>query len=110
MKNQESRYERARKRVKDIQDWYRHLIVYLVICSIYVAFNSGVFDNGAVSGYIPWWSSLTMPIGWGIGLFFHWLYVFKGTLFSKRLKHWEERKIQEYIEQEKSESAKFNKD
>lgn len=108
MNEQETKLERARKKVKEIKDWYAHLVVYIVVCTLYVLFNSGVFDGGKVSGYIPWWSSLTMPIGWGIGILCHWFYAFKGGNFKQRLKNWEERKIQEYLDDERSESSKFN--
>ncbi len=107
MKENESKYEKAIQRVDQIKGWYFHLFIFMAINIIYALFNFGVFDGGRISGYIPWWSSLTMLVGWGLGLFGHWTYVFKGDFYLGKLKKWEERKIREYLEREEKESKKF---
>ena len=78
---------RARRRAEELQGFYIHLIVYLVV-------NAGLFainaltrgDNG------PWWFYWPL-LGWGIGLLVHAAVVFFGV-FSE---DWKERKAQEIL-------------
>ena len=102
----EEKYKRAKKKVKDIRDFYKHLTVYLIINSILIIINLGVFQSGFSSIRIPAWPMFTTPFFWGIGLFFHWLSVFynKFTFFKK----WEDRKMKEFIEKDE-EDIKQNK-
>ena len=109
MENQKSSFERAQKRVKDIKAWYSHLSVYLTINGVYLLFYFGLFDRGAVSGYIPWWSPVSMLVGWGIGLMIHYIMVHKGNFINRSYKSWEERKIKEYLDREEAQRADLNK-
>ncbi|GAA0872291.1 2TM domain-containing protein [Gangjinia marincola] len=104
MKKEESKYIKAKKRVKEIRDFYGHIMLYVVVCSAYIIFNLGYLDNGRISQYFPWWTVFTMPLGWGIGVTVHGLsvFVFKGS----PLKKWEERKIKEFMDQEQRERLK----
>lgn len=84
-------YFRARKRVEEIKGFYNHLIIYIVINISLAILN--FFTSPGV-----WWF-LFVTFFWGIGLVFHGLSVFmKRGIFSKK---WEERKIKEYMEEEK---------
>lgn len=81
-------YLTAKKKVKDMKEFYTHLVIYMVVISILVYINLT---------YVPhfhwFWFSL---IGWGIGLFVHWLAVFGRNLLGFGT-DWETRKIEEYM-------------
>lgn len=101
MKTEKSTYEKAHDEVKKMKDWYEHLYVYLTACVIFTLFILGLFDNGYISKYIPDLSLLVMVLGWGIGLFIHWLYAFKKIYrIQQGIKRWEDRKIKEFMNNE----------
>ncbi len=82
--------ERAKKRVKELRDFYSHLVVYLIV-------NTGLVVLDLVQGEGLQWAYWVI-IGWGIGLAAHAMNVF---LIDRRLgSAWEERKIEEYTEEE----------
>ena len=67
--SEEEIYEEAKKRVKAKSDFYKHLIVYVVVNIILVI----IWAFPAGGGY-PWfWWVIG---GWGIGVFFNFLEVF----------------------------------
>ena len=85
---EEQQYIKAKKRVKDIKAFYTHLSVYCVIIPTII------FINLTCEPHFHWfWFSL---IGWGLGLFCHWLIVFGIRLLGFE-KNWEERKIKEFM-------------
>ena len=86
----DSKYLRARKRVENIKEFYYHLIAYCLVIPFLIFVNYKTFW-----GYQWFWFPMA---GWGIGLGFHAYSVFvnKGILGPK----WEERKIQEFMEEE----------
>ena len=102
MQDQESinreAYRRAERRIEDRIGFFWHLIVYLIV-------NGGIvliwyFTTGADSYFWPKWSLL----GWGIGLLFHFVSVFLGEGVFRGYK---DRKIAQYIEEEKRHAEKF---
>ena len=103
MESNTSKYERAKKRVEEEKGFYRHLTVYLIINTLLQLFYSGLFFDFDVLGYAPWWVRFTTPFFWGLSLLVHWIYVFKGFRFFKGLKKWEDRKIQEFMDEEEEE-------
>jgi hypothetical protein len=90
------KYQRAKNKVKEIKDFYSHLITYVFVISFLVFINLK-FSPGHLWFFWP-------MMGWGIGLFFHGLKVFDVTFMSK---DWEEKKIREYMEEEKKNKSKF---
>lgn len=84
----EQRYLKAQKRVKDIKGFYVHLFIYALTIPVIVTVNL-VF----VPSFHWFWFSV---LGWGIGLFFHWLGVFGFNKLGLG-KDWEERKIKEFM-------------
>lgn len=86
--NQEQNYIKAKKRVDDIKGFYSHLIVYIVINPIIIFVNYTF-----VPQFLWFWFTL---LGWGLGLFFHWLGVFGFQMLGFG-KDWEERKIKELM-------------
>ncbi|RZJ36233.1 MAG: 2TM domain-containing protein [Flavobacterium sp.] len=95
---QRERFERARKRVKSIGGFYRHLMVYVVVNIALLAMSYFSKDSGE-----NFWEFHTFSTAffWGIGLMFHALAVFsKNVLFGN---DWEERKIREYMDKRRTE-------
>ncbi|HJY11266.1 MAG TPA: 2TM domain-containing protein [Flavobacterium sp.] len=85
------RYYQAQKRVKEIKEFYQHLTVFL-LCNVIVI----VVNLMTSPGYL-WF--LWCLLGWGIAIVLHGLTVFRiSPIFDKE---WEERKIKEFMDQEK---------
>ena len=101
------KFERAHKKMKDIKGFYSHLVIYLIINFMLILIQMGIFNGSLASVRVPSWAHFTTPFFWGIGVFFHGLYVFqhKFTIF----KDWEERKIKEYMEKDEEEFENTNK-
>lgn len=84
--------ERAKKRVEELKGFYSHLAVFIIINGILILINLVTSPNS-------WWF-YWVTIFWGIGLVFHAFSVFGSRrMFSK---DWEEKKIQQYIDDEKN--------
>lgn len=83
-------YNRAKKKVEDIKNFYWHLAAYLIIIPIIITVN---YLTGWEFKWF-WFST----IGWGIGVVSHAFSVFwiNGILG----KNWECNKIQEFMENE----------
>ncbi|WP_411031906.1 2TM domain-containing protein [Spongiimicrobium sp. 3-5] len=110
---QSEKYKKALRRVDMQKKFYKHVMVYIVINIVLVAikiklFHGVIHENTWGEGFSDWlaWNFLATPLFWGLGLVFHGLYVFllKGKPLKefkpKRLKEWEERQIQKYMEQD----------
>jgi len=86
--SKEDKYIRAKKRVEDLKGFYANIISYCLVIPFLI------FINLKFSPDHQWfWYPL---MGWGIGLIFHGIGVFKGG--SCLGKEWEERKIKEYMD------------
>jgi len=91
IEEKEMAYERARKKVKKIQRFYRSLFGAIFTISIVAAVNYYVNEWA-----YPWF--LWVVFGLGISLFFKGIDAFDWSIFSKE---WEDRKIKELIDKEK---------
>jgi hypothetical protein len=90
MNEQEIKYQKAKKRVKELRGFYGHLSVYVVV-------NLGLFLINITTSPERLWFIWPL-MGWGIGFVFHALSVFG---FLPRFgADWEERKIREIMENE----------
>ena len=85
---QQERYFKAQKRVKEIKGFYIHLFIYCLIIPIIIFVNLKY-----VPGFHWFWFSI---LGWGMGLFFHWLGIFGFRLLGFG-KNWEQQKIKEFM-------------
>lgn len=96
--NPDNRYNLAYKRVKRIKGFYVHTLVYVLVNLFIVAssFNKSSFDSGGLFN----WGTFSTALFWGIGLMAHGMSVFGQNLFFGQ--NWEERKIQEFMDKEKS--------
>lgn len=95
--NPDERYNLAYKRVKRIKGFYTHLVIFIVINSIVIINNSFQSSNT----FLWSWKNFSTALFWGIGLLAHGLSVFGRNIFFG--KNWEEKKIQELMEKDKSE-------
>ncbi len=88
----DSTYIRARKYVDNLREFYYHAITYCMVIPFLAFIN-----------YMTYWKVkwfLFSMVGWGIGLAFHALNVYgKGKIFGT--KQWEDKKIKEFMEQER---------
>jgi len=109
-KTNETKYERAQKKVKAIKGFYSHLAFYLVFNVALLLVKGKLFnflvEKSGDTAFGEWfdWNVLLTPILWGIGLLIHGLCVFNHKLFNG----WEERKIKEYLEKEKNEVQRWS--
>ena len=87
--NQNTKYERAQAKVREIKEFYSHLGTYLIFVCFFLVLN---FYSGSF-----FWAIFPI-VGWGIGILSHAAKTFgKNPFFSK---DWEQRKIDEYIRNE----------
>lgn len=89
-KSDYERYEEAKKQVKEIKGFYVHLLVFIAV-NIFL-----IFINLKYSPEHLWFFWTTM--GWGVGVLFHGLGVFKVMPFFG--KNWEQKKINELMDKD----------
>ncbi len=85
------RYLRAKKQVDEIKGFYVNLTAYIVVNIFMMIINLK---------YSPEYLWFFWPLlGWGIGVVFHGMKAFNYSPFLG--KDWEQRKLKEFMEQEK---------
>ena len=91
MDDEANRYERARKRVREIRGFYSHLAIYLIV-------NAGLLAINLLTSPFSLWFYWPM-LGWGIGVAVHGVSVFglAGLLGPE----WEEREIRKLMDRDK---------
>lgn len=113
MEHLKSNYQTAKERVEKIKGFHQHLFVYVVVNIAIVALRIPVLQFISKKtidmdeGFYNWLdlNILLTPAIWGLALAVHALYVFK--FWKGFLGDWEERKIKELMEQDKSEAEKY---
>ena len=85
------KYQRAKKQVEEIKGFYSHLASFILVMGFLI------FINLKYSPQYLWF--LWTFFSWGIGLLFHAIRTFNFFPFFNR--DWEERKIKQYMEEEK---------
>lgn len=105
----EVKFEKANKRVKELKDFYRHIVVFVVINGFLYLLKSGVLTEFLPKGfptepYYYDWINGNLVI-WGLILAVHTAYVYRSkfTFFQK----WEERQIQKYLDKDREETDEF---
>ncbi len=91
--NKEERYLKAQKRIKDVKGFYIHIIVTVFLLATIIS------SNLMFSPDFHWFWFAT--IGILAGVFIHWVKVF-GVKILGFDKDWEEKKIKEFMSQNKS--------
>lgn len=93
MAEQDPAMEKARERARELKDFYKHLITYVLVCSLLVVIDLADSDVGSETFLGLNWAY--WPIfGWGIAVIIHALSVFIP------LGDWEERKARKIYEKE----------
>ena len=95
---EDKRYFRAKERMQKVKEFYSNLISYLIVIPILA------FINYKTTSF-PW--VIFPALGWGFGVLAHWLEATGRTPFLG--KNWEERKIQELIQEEEQQNKQFYK-
>ena len=107
--NQSENYIKALKRVKQVKEFYRHLIVYLIVnILLFVAkfklidfFDERGIHDEAVYSWVYWNAIL-----WGIALFVQWVYVFKWQkLKPDFMKALEAKQMAKFLKEEQQRDA-----
>lgn len=99
--SEEQKYIKAKKRVDEIKGYYWHLVVYVVV-NLFLSITQiidGVSEGKSFSEIFSDFGIYGVWIMWGIGLCFHTFKVFGFNYFIG--KDWEERKIKEYMNNNK---------
>jgi len=89
----DEKYEEAKRRVKELKDFYRNLITYTVINVLLIIINL-ITSPGSLWFY---W----VTIFWGIGVLLHAskVFILKGKFLGEE---WEKKKIKEIMEKERN--------
>lgn len=101
--NQNSKLERAKKKVASIKGFYNHLVVYVLLnLTLFLLKEKVVFtllSKEAISdpNFLNWinWNVFGTPIIWGIGLLIHAILVFGSK--PSFVKNWEEKQLEKYM-------------
>jgi len=97
---QEQKYILAKKRVEKISKFYKHLAAYVIVNT----FLSAIFivgdinDGDTFTQAVFYNSNYKIWFFWGIGIVFQALNTFGLSLFLN--KDWEQKKIQEYMDEQ----------
>ncbi len=85
------KYEEAKTRVKELKEFYSHLLTYAGVNILLIIINLVTSPENL---WFFW-----VSIFWGISIVFHGLkiFIFKGKFLGKQ---WEEQKIKEIMEKE----------
>jgi len=101
MKNEEINKQHlqiAKKKLQKLKIFYMHCAAYIVLLGL-VIWNFLVIEDGEYKETIIW-LNFTSIVVWGLFLCIHGYITFKGKfIFTKQ---WEDRKIKEYMEDEKT--------
>jgi len=88
--------ERARKRARQLREFYRHLLTYVLVGVLLVIIDLATGSAGDTFIGLNW---AYWPIfGWGIAVSIHAISVFLPTA---SMGGWEERKVEELYERER---------
>jgi len=94
-KLQDSAYNKAYKRVKELRGFYSHAIVYVLVNIFILAFTYRFLKSNESIFQLKYFSTLFF---WGIGLLAHGLAVFIPNMILSS--SWQEKKIRELMEKE----------
>ena len=97
--NPDERYNLAYKRVKRIKGFYVHALVYVLV-NAYLIISSYAHIQHSDKDFFNW-GTFSTALFWGIGLLAHGMSVFGRNIFFGQ--NWEEKKIQEFMDKDKSE-------
>jgi len=104
---QNDKFLRAQKKVKELKGFYIHLTVYILVNLFIIALTvtARMGSGESLGEALLNFGTFSTPFFWGIGLAFHAAKVFSYNPFFS--KEWEERQINKYVEQDKRDSEKY---
>lgn len=98
--NDDERMEQARKRARELREFYAHVTVYVVVNLVLTV---GLFTINWLASPDNWWffwPLIGTGVAWGIGVALHAVQVFgSDTYFGEG---WEERKARELFERDQT--------
>ncbi len=94
--NENLRYQRAKKKAREIRSFYFNLLCYCIVIPVLIFINLYFTPEF-------YWFYFSM-LGWGIGLLFHGMGAFGWNPFLG--KDWEERKLKQFMEEERNKHNK----
>ena len=97
------RRKRARKRLDQIKDFYRHLLVYLVVNTLIIGYF--LHEANAQGQPLLTLDTFELALFWGFGLGVHAFTVFGLNMLTGR--KWEEKQIRKYMEEDRREADKY---
>ncbi|MBK7474109.1 MAG: 2TM domain-containing protein [Betaproteobacteria bacterium] len=88
-----------RRRVHRIAEFYRHLLVYVIVMSLVWILNVILISTS--TRQIKWSSlwAIWPTLGWGVGVLVHGITVLPAWRFFSQ--EWEDRKVKELMEKER---------
>lgn len=93
------KYIKAKKKVEVLKALYKHILVYIIVNIIIIMISANILGKGEID--LANWENYFTAILWGIGLFFHILWVmFYFNFNNNYIKRWEERKIREILDKQ----------
>lgn len=99
-KNINTSYIRAKEKLRHVKVFYVHLVGYLIVVTLCL-YNLYIIEEGEYKDFIVW-LLLTTIVSWTIFILIHAWSVYRWRVFFR--KSWEERKVQEFLEEEKEEN------
>lgn len=92
-------YLRAKKKVETLKHFYSHLAVFIIINTGIILILGNAFGKGDFN--LSNWGIYITAFMWGIGLVCHAIFVVFELYFKNGfLRRWEDRKIQQILEDE----------
>jgi hypothetical protein len=96
-KTEYEQYQVARKKVEEIKGFYGNLISYVLV-NLFLIFINLKYSPEHIWFFWP-------MLGWGIGVLFHGIKVFNWFPFLG--KDWEDKKLKQFMEEEKNNQNKY---
>lgn len=101
--NEEQLRINAKRKIKQIQIFYLHLVLYLIVMAL-IFYNFYIIEEGHYKNNIMA-LNFSVIVVWSVFITLHGLVVFKGKqIFKKR---WEDEKIKEFLEKEEAVKTTF---
>jgi hypothetical protein len=87
-----------RRRVRRLAEFYRHLVVYILVMVVLFSFNGWViYQSEKPVKWYSWWAVWPF-LGWGIGVLVHGITV--APFWNFLSMDWEEKKVRELMERD----------
>ena len=104
-----NQFLRAQKQVKRLKHFYRHVVLYIIMVIALLLVRYVLLPRMdwmlPDKGFQDWlyWNFVLFPVLWGVALAIHGLTVFRWGAVKK----WEDRKIQELMDEEKNDQSQL---